>query len=126
MDRSRPIRADLFHHDAAPRAWQFALVSAWHADEFRAGRRLWRRPGRRLVRWRLFRRRRVVRRRRRIGGLVMVHLPADDQHRVSAAIKAAEATTSGEIVCVLARASSSYMTYASAWSALIALIAPWL
>jgi putative membrane protein len=49
----------------------------------------------------------------------------EDQHRVGEAIKAAEATTGGEIVCVLARASSDYMSYATAWSALIALIAPW-
>lgn len=55
----------------------------------------------------------------------MVHLTAEDRHRVSAAIKAAEAQTAGEIVCVLARASSDNMTYATAWSALIALIAPW-
>jgi putative membrane protein len=53
-------------------------------------------------------------------------LSAEDQHRVGDAIKAAEATTAGEIVCVLARASSDYMGYATAWSALIALIAPWL
>jgi putative membrane protein len=52
-------------------------------------------------------------------------LADEDQRRISAAIKAAEATTAGEIVCVLARASSDYMTYATAWSALIALIAPW-
>ena len=55
----------------------------------------------------------------------MMHLSAEDQRRIGAAIKAAEATTAGEIVCVLARASSDYMTYATAWSALIALIAPW-
>ncbi len=55
----------------------------------------------------------------------MMHLSADDQHRVGDAIKAAEATTAGEIVCVLARASSDYMSYATAWSALLALIAPW-
>jgi putative membrane protein len=55
----------------------------------------------------------------------MDHLSAKDQHRVGEAIKAAEATTAGEIVCVLARASSDYMSYATAWSALIALIAPW-
>jgi putative membrane protein len=52
-------------------------------------------------------------------------LSQEDQRRVSAAIRAAEANTAGEIVCVLARASSDYMTYATAWSALIALIAPW-
>ncbi|MGH6800693.1 MAG: TPM domain-containing protein [Methylocella sp.] len=55
----------------------------------------------------------------------MAHLSLEDQRRIGAAIKAAEATTAGEIVCVLARASSDYMTYASAWSALVALIAPW-
>ena len=50
----------------------------------------------------------------------------EEQRRVNAAIKAAEGNTDGEIVCVLARASSNYLTYATAWSALIALIAPWL
>ncbi|MGI8567847.1 MAG: TPM domain-containing protein [Methylocella sp.] len=55
----------------------------------------------------------------------MAHLSMEDQHRVSAAIKAAEATTAGEIVCVLARASSDYTSYATACSALLALIAPW-
>ncbi len=47
------------------------------------------------------------------------------ERRVGAAIRAAEATTAGEIVCVLARASSDYTSYATASSALIALIAPW-
>jgi putative membrane protein len=52
-------------------------------------------------------------------------LSIEDQRRVNAAITAAELRTEGEIVCVLARASSDYMTYAVAWSALIALAAPW-
>jgi len=56
----------------------------------------------------------------------MAYLSAEDHQRIGDAIKAAEATTAGEIVCVLARASSDYMSYATAWSALIALIAPWL
>jgi putative membrane protein len=56
----------------------------------------------------------------------MAYFPEDDQRRVSAAIKAAEAQTSGEIVCVLARASTNTMAYATAWSALLALIAPWI
>ena len=56
----------------------------------------------------------------------MVSLSAEDQSRIGAAIKAAEAKTAGEIVCVLARASSDYRTYATAWSALVALIAPWI
>jgi putative membrane protein len=55
----------------------------------------------------------------------MTHLSVEDQRRINAAIKAAETQTSGEIVCVLADASSDYMSYATAWSALIALIAPW-
>jgi putative membrane protein len=36
------------------------------------------------------------------------------QRRVSNAIKSAEAKTSGEIVCVLARASSNYMSFTTA------------
>jgi putative membrane protein len=48
------------------------------------------------------------------------------QRRVSAAIKSAEAKTSGEIVCVVARASSDYMSFSIAWAALISLITPWL
>jgi putative membrane protein len=56
----------------------------------------------------------------------MANLSVEDQRRISVAIKAAETETAGEIVCVLARASSDTMTYATAWSALIALIAPWL
>ncbi len=55
----------------------------------------------------------------------MEQLSEEDQARVGAAIKAAEDATAGEIVCVLARASSNHMTYATAWSALAALIAPW-
>jgi putative membrane protein len=53
-------------------------------------------------------------------------LSQEDQRRISEAILAAEANTAGEIVCVLARASSNYMTYATARSALLALIAPWI
>jgi putative membrane protein len=56
----------------------------------------------------------------------MVSLSAEDHGRISAAIKTAEAKTAGEIVCVLARGSSDYRTYATAWSALVALIAPWI
>jgi putative membrane protein len=55
----------------------------------------------------------------------MVHLSAEERRRVSASIKAVEATTAGEIICVLAQASSDYRSYATAWSALLALIAPW-
>ncbi len=37
----------------------------------------------------------------------MANLSAEDQARIGAAIKAAEAGTAGEIVCVLARSSSN-------------------
>jgi putative membrane protein len=48
-----------------------------------------------------------------------------DQRRIGISIKSAEAKTSGEIVCVLARASSNYMSFVTAWAALISLIVPW-
>ena len=47
-----------------------------------------------------------------------------DKARVSAAIHAAEARTSGEIFCVIARQSSDYRLVPIAWSAAIALFAP--
>ncbi|WP_020173839.1 TPM domain-containing protein [Methyloferula stellata] len=53
-------------------------------------------------------------------------LTKEDQDRIGAAIRAAEARTEGEIVCVLAKSSSDYAVYPLAWSALAALIAPWL
>ncbi|MGA2638339.1 TPM domain-containing protein [Methylocella sp.] len=52
-------------------------------------------------------------------------LSIEEQRRVDAAIKTAELRTDGEIVCVIARSSSDYLTYAVAWSALIALASPW-
>lgn len=52
-------------------------------------------------------------------------LSQDDEHRIGQAIQTAEERTSGEIVCVLARASSDYSSYATAWSALLALMVPW-
>jgi putative membrane protein len=54
-----------------------------------------------------------------------MELSMEDRLRISAAIKAAEAKTAGEIVCVVARASSDYLTYPIAWAALAALILPW-
>jgi putative membrane protein len=53
-------------------------------------------------------------------------LSKEDQARISAAIRAAEARTEGEIVCVLAKSSSDYAIYPLAWSALTAMIAPWI
>ena len=45
--------------------------------------------------------------------------------RIEAALRAAQARSSGQIVCVLARASSHYELAPLIWSALIALAAPW-
>jgi putative membrane protein len=47
-----------------------------------------------------------------------------DKAGVTAAIKAAESKTSGEIFCVIARHSSDYRLVPVAWSALIALVVP--
>jgi putative membrane protein len=49
----------------------------------------------------------------------------EERRRISAAIKAAEAKTAGEIVCVVARTSSDYLAYPTAWAALAAFIVPW-
>jgi putative membrane protein len=53
-------------------------------------------------------------------------LSEGEQHRIGAAINAVERRTSGEIVCVLAGSASDYSSYATAWSALLALIIPWI
>jgi putative membrane protein len=45
--------------------------------------------------------------------------------RIEGALRAAQARSSGQIVCVLARSSSSYDAMPIVWSALLALIAPW-
>ena len=50
----------------------------------------------------------------------------DDQRRIAQAIHAAEAGTSGQIVCVLARTSMNYGDIAMLLAALLALLAPWL
>src|SRR5262249_17861114 len=49
-----------------------------------------------------------------------------DRERISAAIHAAEAKTSGEIVCVLAQASSDATALPILVAALVALALPWL
>jgi putative membrane protein len=53
-------------------------------------------------------------------------ISAQDRERVSAAIRAAEAKTSGEIVCVLAQASSDATALPVLVAALVALALPWL
>jgi putative membrane protein len=53
-------------------------------------------------------------------------MPEEDRARVAAAIRAAEAKTSGEIVCVLARTSTDATALPVLIAALIALGLPWL
>jgi len=53
-------------------------------------------------------------------------ISAQDRERISAAIRAAEAKTSGEIVCVLAQTSSDASALPILVAALIALALPWL
>ena len=53
-------------------------------------------------------------------------LSAEDRRRISAAIQAAEASTEGEIVCVLARSSAEATPLAIMAAALAALALPWL
>jgi putative membrane protein len=49
----------------------------------------------------------------------------EDHEAVSAAIREAEKKTSGQIVCVLARASSSYGYIPILWASVLALLTPW-
>ena len=53
-------------------------------------------------------------------------LTTEDQARVSAAIRAAEARTGAELVCVLAERAPSYATFPLAWAILPTLALPWL
>ena len=73
----------------------------------------------------VLRRRRLVGRRRGIGELVM-NISEQDRERISAAIRAAESKTSGEIVCVLAQTSSDATGLPILLAALVALALPWL
>ena len=52
-------------------------------------------------------------------------ITTQDHARIREAIRAAEARTCGEIVCVLARASSEYAAAPLLWASLVALLAPW-
>ena len=49
----------------------------------------------------------------------------DDHAAVAAAIREAEKRTCGQIVCVLARAASTYAHVPILWSSLLALFTPW-
>ena len=55
-----------------------------------------------------------------------MHISEPDRARISAAIRAAEAKTSGEIVCVLAQTSSDSTGLPILLAALVALALPWL
>jgi putative membrane protein len=52
-------------------------------------------------------------------------LTDDDRRAITAAIRAAEQRTCGQIVCVLARSSSDYSAVPIQWAALLALVVPW-
>jgi putative membrane protein len=53
-------------------------------------------------------------------------ISADDRQRIAAAIRAAEAKTAGEIVCVLAKSSSDATALPVMIAAVLALALPWL
>lgn len=50
---------------------------------------------------------------------------AEEERRIAEAIEAAERTTSGEIVAVVATESDSYLVAPFTWAALLALLVPW-
>ena len=54
----------------------------------------------------------------------MIRFSADDKARITAAIHAAEKSTSGEFVAVVARASDHYLLLPLLWSAMLALLFP--
>jgi putative membrane protein len=54
-----------------------------------------------------------------------MHFTPEDYAAVSAAIRKAEAQTSGQIVCVLARSSSEYGYIPILWASVLALVTPW-
>ena len=55
----------------------------------------------------------------------MTLFSADEERRIVEAIEAAERSTSGEIVAVVAAESASYLSIPLMWSALVALLVPW-
>src|SRR6476646_1972114 len=103
---------DRSHHDAH-RFADFSLAILQHASQH-SGQFGW-----------LDRRWRIFGWRRRFGELVM-SLSKDDHDRIARAIRAAEARTSGEIVCVLAQTSSHVTGLPVFIAAVVALAFPWL
>ena len=54
-----------------------------------------------------------------------MQLSPEDHTAISSAIRAAEQRTSGQIVCVLAHASSEYAHVPILWASALALFVPW-
>jgi putative membrane protein len=54
-----------------------------------------------------------------------MRISAEDYKAIAAAIRAAEERTCGELVCVLAHASSNYAHVPLLWASTLALILPW-
>jgi putative membrane protein len=52
-------------------------------------------------------------------------ITAEDYKAIAAAIRAAEQRTSGQLVCVLAHASSNYAHVPILWASALALVLPW-
>ena len=131
-----PRILDLFHlvpdpsgewPGLGPRRYRRSTASGHRSA---SGRLLGLRLGRRRVLrrrrfWRrILRRRRFGGRRRSFGELVM-QFSKEDHEAVSAAIQAAEKRTNGQIVCVLAHASSDYAYIPILWASALALVTPW-
>jgi putative membrane protein len=55
----------------------------------------------------------------------MLEISKEDREAISAAIRAAEQHTSGQLVCVLAHASSTYAYVPILWASTLALVLPW-
>ncbi len=55
----------------------------------------------------------------------MLQLSHEDHEAISAAIRDAEKRTCGQIVCVLAHASSDYAYVPILWASVLALVVPW-
>jgi len=55
----------------------------------------------------------------------MLEIPKQDREAISAAIRAAEERTSGQLICVLAHSSSSYAHVPILWASVLALVLPW-
>jgi hypothetical protein len=119
ISRPRPAarRADRPVGSGPRRVGRRFLVSGWGG---------WSGQRRRELGWwrRLFRRRRIVRWRRRFGGMVMRHLSPQDEEIVTAAVAKAEQDSDGEIVTIVASRSDAYHDVALHYAVLAMLIVP--